>query len=235
VVDYFIKDLAAALVEAPGSKVTTALGKEVDFGSPDHVTDLEASIRDLERYRNATRRGTSKRQDYSRAISRMRGQLKAARRKGIKMGWLKEGVLNEGGLGGHLMHLYDNWDLTFGDIKNVISQAESGRLEKVSEKTDGQNIFISWDLQDGALKAARNTSNIKQGGLDAEGLADKFAGRGAVHDAFVNGFKIIQRAVDALSPKEKLKVSSGSWRMNSHSSRTSIPGVSVHTRRAAQS
>jgi hypothetical protein len=79
-----------------------------------------------------------------------------------------------GALQGHMNHLYDNGDLTFGDIKTILNKASAGELEG-TEKVDGQNIMISYSVPENKAKAARNKGNIKAGGLDAQGLADKFA------------------------------------------------------------
>ena len=32
-------------------------------------------------------------------------------------------ILNEGGMAGHMNHLYDNYDLTFGGIKKIFTAA----------------------------------------------------------------------------------------------------------------
>ncbi len=53
-------------------------GDIVAFGSLAHIKDLEKSIRDLERHRDAQRRGSEARATYARAIARLRLQLKRA-------------------------------------------------------------------------------------------------------------------------------------------------------------
>ena len=92
-----------------------------------------------------------------------------------------------GGVGGHMSHLHENPELTFKEIKDVFAMASNGELEG-TEKTDGQNLFISYSVQTGRAKAARNKGNIKVGGMTAEELAQKFAGRGALESAFVESF-----------------------------------------------
>ena len=57
---------------------------------------------------------------------------------------MTEKFLVEGGLGGHMPHLYENGNLTFGELKEVFKQASKGQL-KGTEKTDGQNLFLSFD------------------------------------------------------------------------------------------
>jgi hypothetical protein len=87
-----------------------------------------------------------------------------------------------------------------------MTKASSGQLENVTEKTDGQNLFVSYNVQDGTVRAARNKTNLKAGGMNAEELAAKFGGRGALTDAFVNAFKAFEIAVNQFSDEEKLEL-----------------------------
>ena len=60
---------------------------------------------------------------------------------------LYETLLTEGGAAGHMNHPYDSHGLTFNDMKEIVSRALEGRLdmeEAVTEKTDGQNIQVTW-------------------------------------------------------------------------------------------
>lgn len=114
-------------------------------------------------------------------------------------------TLLEGGLVGHLQHLYDNKDLTFKEIKAILRKASTGRLEKASEKMDGMNLVFSYDLSQDTVKVTRG-SDIKAGGMDAAALAAKFAGRGSVEEAFVGAFKVLEGAIGALPVKVKQKV-----------------------------
>jgi phosphopantetheine adenylyltransferase len=109
-----------------------------------------------------------------------------------------------GGVAGHMDHLYDNRDLTFGEMKDIIRAAANAELS-TEEKVDGQNLFISYSVPEGKAKGARNKGNLKAGGLDAVGLAKKFAGRGGLEKAFVNGFDAFEKAVESLSDREKIK------------------------------
>lgn len=114
-------------------------------------------------------------------------------------------LLLEGGLAGHMAHLYDNPSLTFAELKDILSKAASGELEG-TEKTDGQNLFISYSVAEGKAKAARNKGNIKTGGMDAEQLAAKFAGRGNISETFTNAFEIFELAVESLSPEQQIQI-----------------------------
>ncbi len=111
-----------------------------------------------------------------------------------------------GGVFGHMSHIYDNPGMTFGQIKDIMTKASAGELENVTEKTDGQNLFVSYNMQDGTVRAARNKGNLKAGGMDAEALAAKFGGRGALTDAFVNAFRAFDLAVREFSDEEKLEL-----------------------------
>ena len=90
-------------------------------------------------------------------------------------------LLLMGGAYGHLSHPFDDKNMTFGDMKQLVDLALQGKLEYVREKTDGQNIMVTW--KDGKLRAARNKGHIKNAGknsLTASGIKDMFAGRGDI-------------------------------------------------------
>ena len=56
-------------------------------------------------------------------------------------------LITEGGAYGHMAHPFDDKDLTFKDLKNIIEMGLGGQLDRednVTEKLDGQNLMISW-------------------------------------------------------------------------------------------
>ncbi len=110
-----------------------------------------------------------------------------------------------GGLGGHVDHLYDNPDLSFTDMIKIMQAASNGEITG-GEKLDGQNLFVSYSVKDGKAKAARNVGNVKKGGMDAEALAAKFAGRGTLEKAFNGAFEAFVDAVQQLPDDVKIKV-----------------------------
>lgn len=70
--------------------------------------------------------------------------------------------------------------------------------------TDGQNLMITW--KDGQLRGARNKSHLKNAGaasLTKKQVADMFAGRGDIHDAFVFAVEDLENAIKKLSDKDK--------------------------------
>ena len=115
-------------------------------------------------------------------------------------------IIEEGGVVGHLSHLFDNPDLTFAEIKDILTQAADGRLENVSEKLDGMNLVFSWDITADDLRTARNSGDIKGGGMDAAAIAAKFYDRGNVGDAFNAAFKVLRDAIGSLPDNVKRKV-----------------------------
>ena len=110
-------------------------------------------------------------------------------------------VIKEGGLGGHMNHLYDDPDLSFGEMKQIFIAAASGKLEG-TQKVDGQNIFLSYSLARGQAIAARNKTHLKAGGMGAAELAKFFDGRGSLQKAFMDGFQAFEEAVSSFSEEE---------------------------------
>jgi len=79
---------------------------------------------------------------------------------------INESLLMEGGAYGHMNHPFDiEMNLTFGDLKQIVTKALNGDLELAREKTDGQALAISW--VSGRLVAARNKSHTKNQGEGA--------------------------------------------------------------------
>jgi len=135
---------------------------------------------------------------------------KPQKKSAIKDKSINENLLLEGGAYGHMAHPFDDNKLTFADLKKIIKLGLSGELNRednVTEKTDGQNLMITY--RDGKVLAARNKGQIKnrgQNALDAKGIAQKFSGRGDIRDAFVFAMKDLTKAINSLSDKQKDKI-----------------------------
>jgi hypothetical protein len=116
-------------------------------------------------------------------------------------------VISEGGAYGHMSHPFDDMNLTFGDLKNIITGALTGKLELTREKTDGQALAISW--KNGRLIAARNKGHLQNAGANAMGIEDvasKFAGRGGLTDAYNFAMKDLSAAISGLSDAQRTKI-----------------------------
>lgn len=107
------------------------------------------------------------------------------------------------GAAGHLLHLHENRQLTFAELKQVLTRAAQGNLQEVTEKFDGMNVVFTWN---GEIRIARNSSDIKTGGMDGTELTSRFQGRGPVATAFQQAYKVLHQAIGMLSSSEKLKL-----------------------------
>ena len=113
-----------------------------------------------------------------------------------------------GGLAGHMSHLYDNPRLTFNQIKSIMQSAAEGGLEG-TEKTDGQNLYISFsvpsqelEFAESGAKAARNKTNIKSGGMNAKELASKFAFNKSLQKSFSQALRDFENVIKQM-PRAK--------------------------------
>ena len=107
-------------------------------------------------------------------------------------------VLNEGGAVGHMLHVYDDKSLTFGELKQMLSDVFKGEVE-ILPKVDGQNISVTY--KDGKVGLARNKSTIKNPMSIAE-TASLFQGRGEIKNAFVNSMKAVEAAFKKINKKK---------------------------------
>ena len=111
-----------------------------------------------------------------------------------------------GGAVGHLMHVYDDPEMTISEMKSLLSDAAAGKLQDVTEKMDGQSIVISYDVKNSELRVARNAGDIKRGGLSGSDISLKFAGRGTLSDSFNLSFHVINRALSAIPHSEAVAI-----------------------------
>ena len=115
----------------------------------------------------------------------------------------------EGGAYGHLTHPFEDMELTMSDIHTMIQSTVSGAFGPenfVQEKTDGQQLSISW--KNGKIIAARNKSHLKNAGenaMDSKGVADLFLGRGDIETVYNAAMKDLEGSISKLSDKDKEK------------------------------
>jgi len=112
-----------------------------------------------------------------------------------------------GGVAGHLSHIHENLDFTFGEIKSVLRDVASANIEAI-EKVDGQNLFFGWDAKTNEIRTARNPSDIKKGGMTPTEYADKWANHPVptVREAFTQGLKAIEAGVRSLSQEQLVEI-----------------------------
>lgn len=114
--------------------------------------------------------------------------------------------LNEGGAFGHLSNVYDV-DMSFSDMKKLISDVLKGNLHYVEEKTDAVNLMVSYRADKGVM-AARNKSHLKNFGensMDAQGIRLKFKDRVLEH-AYGKAMDDLNDAIKSLTPAQQTKI-----------------------------
>lgn len=105
-----------------------------------------------------------------------------------------------GGAYGHLSHLYEALDMTFGELLEILSAASEGKLENVTEKTDGINMFFT--VVDNTLRVATNAGFIRTGGMNREELETRFSEKPHVQKAYVSGYDALATVISDLSTKD---------------------------------
>lgn len=121
-----------------------------------------------------------------------------------------------GGAAGHMAHLHEDLDLTFNGLVSILNQVASAEIE-VTEKVDGQNLFLSAreniDLtvdEFGAIeiRTARNPTDIRRGGMTTDEYASKWRNHPA-EDAFMKGFQAIRMAINSLQTEDVIEIFDG--------------------------
>lgn len=106
-------------------------------------------------------------------------------------------VVNEGGASGHLAHPIDFSFFTAKDLKQLVSDIFSGKIEDVTEKIDGTNLQATMNPK-GEVVFIRNLGdlNSENGGMSIDDMANKWADKPSVADTFVRAGKIIKKVFD---------------------------------------
>lgn len=118
-----------------------------------------------------------------------------------------------GGMHGHINHLYEDRDISFRELKNIISNLGSGKVD-AHEKIDGINLYITMDPHSENIRVARNKSHIKSGGLDANGIKGQFANRPKLMASLLEAYEALSKAFEAVDGESKYGIfgsSGGVW------------------------
>jgi hypothetical protein len=197
---------------APNPKDVNKMKSKLDGdGSEEYQpVDESVSLSDLEKQRNLLYIKAFKMMPKSPAQMKVRAEIDKLTKQIQKLQKenINESLLVEGGAYGHMAHPFDiEMNLTFGDLKQIVTKALNGDLELAREKTDGQALAVSW--VNGRLVAARNKSHLKNKGAGAMTIgqvADKFAGRGGLTDAYNFAMQDLSKAIAALSEPQRKKI-----------------------------
>lgn len=125
-------------------------------------------------------------------------------------------LVMEGGAAGHMMHPFDDHDLTFGDMKHLVDSALQGNLsfeEAPTEKTDGQNLFVT--IKDGKVLFARNKGQMSNP-IDLKGITDMFKDHpsAGVRDTFTFAAADLANALGSLKGADVEDFNNGTSFMN---------------------
>ena len=125
-------------------------------------------------------------------------------------------LVMEGGAAGHMMHPFDDHDLTFGDFKHLVDSALQGNLsfeEAPTEKTDGQNLFVT--VKDGKVLFARNKGQMANP-IDLKGITDMFKDHpsAGVRDTFTYAASDLASALGSLKGADLEDFNNGTSFMN---------------------
>jgi hypothetical protein len=129
--------------------------------------------------------------------------------------YLVENVRNmfEGGQSGHMAHPFDYTEFTLRDLKGLIRNLFSGRIEDITEKVDGTNIQATVN-KEGQVVFIRNNGDLNSaaGGMSITDMANKWADKPSVAKTFLSAGETITKVFNAMSdpvgffnPKEGVK------------------------------
>lgn len=107
---------------------------------------------------------------------------------------IESNILNEGGMSGHLAHPIDFSFFTALDLKQLVKDIFSGKIEDVTEKIDGTNIQATMN-KSGEVVFIRNLGDLNSelGGMTVDDMAKKWASNPSVADTFVKAGKTIKK------------------------------------------
>lgn len=120
--------------------------------------------------------------------------------------FIKKSLLIEGGAAGHMSHIIEDDEMTFGDLKEITKRSLEGKLDieaAVTEKTDGMNLFITY--KDNTIKAARNKTTLKNP-LTIDELNTKFDGRGEIQKIFKTAMGDLKNGLLSIDEKTLEKI-----------------------------
>ena len=116
-------------------------------------------------------------------------------------------LLLEGAVAGHMNHIYDNGEMSFGELKQLLQAVADGKV-RGTEKTDGQNIFLSFNVRNQKAKAIRNKTQIKAGGLDVEEFDSFFSEHPsqALRASFVEALQAFEDTIKQIDKETQEKI-----------------------------
>lgn len=110
--------------------------------------------------------------------------------------------LLEGGQSGHMKHPYDYTEFTLRDLKGLIRNLFSGKIEDITEKIDGANLQATMNTQ-GQCVYIRNKGNLNSelGGMTIDDMAEKWKESPNTKETFLTAGTIIEQVFKKIGPK----------------------------------
>lgn len=110
--------------------------------------------------------------------------------------------LIEGGASGHMAHPYDYTEFTLRDLKGLIRNLFSGKIEDITEKIDGTNIQATMNQQ-GQVVFIRNKTDLNSelGGMTIDDMARKWEAKPSVAKTFLTAGHIITEVFEQIGHK----------------------------------
>lgn len=98
-----------------------------------------------------------------------------------------------GGVAGHMNHPFDIDNFTFGKYKQLIRDLFNGKVEHITEKLDGMNVYATVDLNS-EVRFARNLGHIRndEGGMNIKEMEERWSKpeEKGILEAYINAYNI---------------------------------------------
>lgn len=106
------------------------------------------------------------------------------------------------GLAGHIPHIWENYNFSFVEIKNIFNKIQEGKI-LISEKTDGINVFIGF--KESHALVARNKTELLNGGLNLEQIREKKFFNEQIKNYFLESIEKYQEFINKNFDKNKIR------------------------------
>jgi hypothetical protein len=103
-------------------------------------------------------------------------------------------LVNESGSGGRIPHLYEDYKMTFNEMRQIFRNVFSGKTI-LTEKLDGMSILVTY--KDGKFGFSRNKSTLKEP-MDLEKLGNHFNGNPKLKEAYVRSANDMIKALNSI-------------------------------------
>lgn len=103
-------------------------------------------------------------------------------------------MVNESGSGGRIPHLYEDYKMTFNEMRQIFRNVFSGKTI-LTEKLDGMSILVTY--KDGKFGFSRNKSTLKEP-MDIEKLGNHFNGNPKLKEAYVRSANDMIKALNSI-------------------------------------